>query len=532
MKVSTIRRIQAGLAALAFWGFGLPVMAQQTITGYVYEDANNNQRKERREKGVANVGVSNGEDVVVTDAQGRYSISLKDGQSVFVIKPSGYRFASDSFHIPRFYYHYRPTGSPAQFQYKGIEPSGTLPRELNFAIYRQEEPADFSAVIFGDPQPYSMDDINAFSNKIVADVVKKPNTLFGISLGDIVGDNLDYHPIYKQRMQPLGLTWYNVMGNHDMNYDAKSDDLSDETFEKNFGSANYAFNYANAHFIILDNILYPDPRDGSGYWGGYRPDQLNFLENNLKLVPKNKLVVVSQHIPLDDTTGNAFRQEDKRKFFDLLKDFENVVVLSAHTHYQEQMMHTARQGWNGARPLHEYNVGTTSGDWYSGIKDAQENPDATMRDGTPQGYAFLNVKDNQYSFDYKVAQKPADYQMNIYAPRVVPHNGRTTSQIYVNFFMGSPGDLVEYRIGNGEWRKMNRVVTEDPSYSMKLIEWDLTDTLLPGRRPSMAVNSSHLWTGRLQLDLPPGEHTIEVRATDRYGKMHLGRKRYRVLNTQ
>lgn len=72
------------------------------------------------------------------------------------------------------------------------------------------------------------------------------------------------------------------MGNHDMNYDASSDILSDETFKKNFGSANYAFNYGNAHFIILDNILYPDPRDGRGYWGGYRLDQLQFLENNLK----------------------------------------------------------------------------------------------------------------------------------------------------------------------------------------------------------------------------------------------------------
>ncbi len=55
------------------------------------------------------------------------------------------------------------------------------------------------------------------------------------------------------------------MGNHDMNYDAVADSLSDETFESNFGPANYAFNYGQAHFIVLDNILYPDPRDGNGY---------------------------------------------------------------------------------------------------------------------------------------------------------------------------------------------------------------------------------------------------------------------------
>ena len=74
-------------------------------------------------------------------------------------------------------------------------------------------------------------------------------------------------------MRLLELPWYNVMGNHDMNYDATTDELSDETFELNFGSANYALNWGNAHFIIIDNILYPDPRGRQGYWAGYREDR-------------------------------------------------------------------------------------------------------------------------------------------------------------------------------------------------------------------------------------------------------------------
>ena len=508
--------------------YGQLVQAQ-ALGGYVYEDLNKNNKKERREKGIANVAVSNGEDVVVTNSRGYYSIPVKDGQTVFVIKPAGYQFPLDSFYLPQFYYHYRPQGSPGYFKYKGIAPTGPLPRQVDFAMYRYNEPTDFSAVVFGDPQPYSIADLDAFSKKIVADVQKRPNTLFGISLGDIVGDNLDFQPVYKERMRPLQLAWYNVMGNHDMNYDAKTDDMSDETFQKNFGLANYAFNYGNAHFIILDDILYPDPRDGNGYWAGYREDQFTFLENNLKFVPKDKLIVLSQHIQMKDTTGNGFRQEDKRRLFSLLKDYENVVALSAHTHFQEQLFYTGKDGWHGAKPLHEYNVGTTSGDWYSGVKDANGVPDATMRDGTPQGYAFLNVKGNQYSFDYKVAGQPAELQMNIYAPRVVRHRGNTSSQIFVNFFMGAKGDVVEYRVGNGKWYKMNYVETVDPSYYLKLVEWDVTDTLLPGRRPSMPVSSTHLWSGRMLPNLPVGEHVIEVRATDRYGKTHFGKRSYRVL---
>lgn len=502
--------------------------SQQVASGFVYNDVNKNGRKDRRETGIANVAVSNGSDVVLTDSKGFYSLPVSDDNTIFVIKPSGYKTSVNEDFIPQFYYHHKPNGSPETFTYKGVPPSGKLPKSIDFALYKYNEPEKFTAIVFGDPQPYSIQDLDYFSKKIVADVQKKQNTLFGISLGDIVGDNLSLHPIYKERMRALQLPWYNVMGNHDMNYDAPTDKLSDETFEQNFGIANYAFNYGDAHFIILDNILYPDPRGGKGYWGGFREDQIEFLKNDLKFVPKDKLVVVSFHIQIDHSEA-GFRYSDRQQLFDLLKDYENVLVMSAHTHYQKQSFFTAEHGWKGAKPLHEYNVGTTSGDWYSGKLDANGLPDATMRDGTPQGYTFLNISGNQYDVDYRVAGKEADYQMNIFAPKVVPYKGRTTSQIFVNFFMGGKNDVVEYRIDNGEWRKMRYTEEVDPSYQALLFEWDFTDKLLPGRRPSNAVNSSHLWTGNLQLDLAPGVHIIEVRATDMYGKTHIGKRNYTIL---
>lgn len=505
------------------------VYAQQMASGYVFEDNNKNGRKDRREAGIPGVAVSNGIEVTVTNDKGHYSLPAGTDNTIFVIKPSGYGIPVDEHFIPRYYYHHKPEGSPGSFRYKGVPPTGELPGSINFALYKYDEPNDFTTVVFGDPQPYSIQDLDYFSQKIVADVQKTGKTLFGISLGDIVGDNLDLQPVYKERMKRLQLPWYNVMGNHDMNYDATSDILSDETFQQNFGLANLAFNYGDAHFVILDNILYPDPRGGKGYWGGYREDQLRFLENNLKRVPKNKLIVLSQHIQMKDNTGRSYRLEDRQRIFDLLKDFENVLIMSAHTHLQDQIEYTEIDGWQGKKPLHEYNVGTTSGDWYSGKLDERGLPDATMRDGTPQGYAFLHIKGNQYTVDYKVAGRNPDYQMNIYAPKVVPHNGRTTSQVVVNFFMGSENDAVEYKIDDGQWRPMRYLEAVDPNYTIKIIEWDFAEKLLPGRRPSNAVNSTHLWAGGIQLDLEPGEHTIYVRATDRFGKAHYGQKTYKIL---
>lgn len=499
--------------------------SQQIAKGVVYEDTNNNGKKDRSEVGIPNVAVSNGTDVILTDEKGHYSIPVMNGNTIFMIKPSGYATAIDEDFIPQFFYHHKPNGSPKHFAYEGVAPTGKLPKSIDFPLYKQDETDDFTAIIFGDPQTGSMADMDYFTRKIIDDVEKTDKTLFGISLGDIVGDRLDLQPVYKERMRSIGLPWYNVIGNHDINYDALTDELSDETFQKNFGTANYAFNYGDAHFIILDNILIPDPR-GYAYWGGYRLDQLLFLENNLKHVPKDKLVVLSQHIHMKGDWG--YRPEDRQRLFDLLKDYDNILILSAHSHLQQQIEHGTKEGWKGKTPLHEYNVATTCGDWYSGVKDANGLPDATMRDGTPPGYAFLNIKGNSYDIDYKVAGREADYQMNIYAPKVVPYKGRTTSQIVVNFFMGGKGDEVEYRIDKGEWQKMRHTEMIDPSYVIKLIEWDFTDTLLPGSRPSNAVESTHIWTGALKLDLPPGEHTIEVKATDRYGKEHFGEKQYTI----
>lgn len=512
------------LSTLFVW----PLLAQIEVKGYVFEDNNQNGRKERREKGIPNVAVSNGVEVTLTDAKGAYQLPLKEGQTVFVIKPAGYKLPVDQYNIPQFYYHYKPSGSP-QLKFQGVAPTGKLPQKVNFPLYKYDEPEQYTAIVFGDPQPYNSTDMKYFAQKVVANVKLEPHMLFGISLGDIVGDDLALHEDYKEVMKSLNRPWFNVMGNHDMNYDATTDELSDETFERNFGTANYAFNYGKVHYIVLDNILYPDPRDGAGYWAGYRDDQLEFLKNDLQYVPKDHLIVLSQHIHMEGP-GTNYRAEDRQKLFDLLQPFENVLVMSAHTHVQQQFFYTEADGWMGKKPLHEYNAGTTSGDWYSGRVGQNGLPDATMRDGTPQGYALLNIDGTNYDIDYRVSGREPEYQMIIHAPKVVPYKGRTSARIFANVFMGRKGDLVEYSIDGGEWKPMRYVEAICPTYLNKVMEWDYTEELWDGRRPSNPIPVRHLWQGGIRLDLDPGEHTIRVRAKDMYGKVHYGERTYKILD--
>lgn len=506
-------------------------ISQTSVSGYVFEDLNKNQKKENREKGIENVAVSNGNLVVLTDKNGRYSLPIAEGQTVFVIKPAGYMMGLNQNNLPQYYYQYKPKGSPSDFKYKGTAPTGVLPKELNFALHQQNESKNFDILVFGDPQPYTEKQLDYFKRAIVDEVrSNKKNAVFGISLGDLVGDDLSLQKPYADIMKEIGLPWYNVMGNHDMNYDAQEDQLSDETFEANFGPANYSFNYGNVHFLVLDDILYPDPRDGKGYWGGFREDQLQFIQNDLKLVDKNKLIVVSFHIPLEHSSEDNFKNTDRQKLFDALVPFKNALLLSAHTHIQQQIFYGKAQGWNGEGDLHEYNVGTTCGDWWSGTSDEIGLPTSTMRDGTAKGYSFISFKDNEYSVKYKTAGKPEDYQIQLYVPKVIPYPSKTSAKVLANVFMGSKKDKVQYRIDGGKWDEMEYSETIDPNFAQAVFKWDSTETLFPGRRPSNPEQSKHIWTGGFGNKLTLGKHRVEVKANDMYGNEFSASEEFEVQN--
>jgi hypothetical protein len=509
--------------------FSIPFMAQTTVEGFVFEDNNKNNKMERNEKGISNVAVTNGLDVVLTNKEGKYNLPINDDVIIAVIKPANYKVGVDENNLPQFFYNHKPNGSP-KLKFKGVDPTGKLPKSVNFGLIPQQENDAFTALIFGDPQPYTQAEVDFFAKGIVAEVAGIKNVPFGLSLGDLVGNDLALFNPYIKAVKAAGIPWYNLLGNHDLNFDATSDEMADETYEAHFGPANYTFNYGKVHFIILDNVLYPDPRNQKGYWGGFTANQLQFIENDLKLVPKDHLIVLAFHIPLSETEGDSFRDADRDQLFRLLKDFPNTLSLSAHTHIQRQDYFGKKEGWLQEKPHHHYNVGTTSGDWYSGKLNQQGVPVSTMRDGTPKGYAFINFKGNQYNIDYKVAGKPKTYQMEVFAPKVIEKGRSTKSGIYVNFFMGSKNDSLHYRIDQGQWIALEYVEEIDPAYAIDVYEWDLIEELIPGRRSSNPIESKHLWRGKIQTNLEIGEHQVEIKAIDQFGKIHNGRTSYRLEN--
>ena len=105
------------------------------VSGYVYWDANQNQQRDARETGVEGVLVSNQVQVIKTDRDGRYQIDITEGNVLFVTKPAGYNLPLTPNNLPRFFYIYSPKGSP-DLKYEGLPPSGDLPEEINFPLYK------------------------------------------------------------------------------------------------------------------------------------------------------------------------------------------------------------------------------------------------------------------------------------------------------------------------------------------------------------------------------------------------------------
>lgn len=509
-------------------------VAQQTANGIVYHDENKNGKKDRKEKPLEGVAVSNGVDVVRTDANGKYTLTVDNDAIIFVIKPSEFNYPVNEQNLPQFYYIHKPMGSP-ELDYPGVEPTGELPKSIDFGLWSGTMDDEFSMVVFSDPQPYSRQEVEYYNRSVVEDLKGSTEFDLGITLGDLVGDSLNFYDQLNNATARIGIPWFHVYGNHDMNFDATEDKFADETFERVFGPATFAFNHGKVHFIVLDNVIFPNTINDRFYVGGFREDQFTFIENTLKHVPNDHLVIIAVHIPFfnESSSSETFLSSHLERLFGLLENHPHSLSLSGHTHYQRHYYFNSEHGWLHEKPHHHYNVATASGDWWSGSPNQRGIPDGVMRDGTPRGYNIIHFNGNEYEYEFRAADKNKDYQMRIYAPTVVPQNMWYGGDLFVNFFMGSDSCTVEYKINeDGEYRTMRKVEEFDPHITGLRYQWDHAVKLPVGSRPSAPRESTHLWKSRLPTDLPLGINTIHVKVTDQSGRTFEGEHIFKVEETK
>ncbi len=377
--------------------------------------------------------------------------------------------------------------------------------------------APLEVLVFGDPQPKSAVDADYFQRDIIAPLRGRTRAGLGLSLGDIVDDAPAVYPLVKAATAELGVPWMHLPGNHDIDLEATGDEDSLRAFHRVFGADTHARENALATFIALDDVI-ATPGQNPAYIGGFREEQFAFLESYLPTLRKERLLVLAMHIPLFEKDGkDSFRDADRARLFELLRDFPHLLVLSAHSHTQQHVFHDADNGWNGAQPLHEYNVGAASGAYWSGIKDADGIPDAAMADGTPNGYAVLTVQaGGKYGLAWHNARDATDTQIGLHAPKVLRRGAYPAWGVYANVYMGMDDSRVEYRVDGGDWAPMRKVLQPDPALLAENMRDDAADTLRGYDRSPEAEPSRHLWRAALPTTLAVGEHRVEVRSFDRW----------------
>lgn len=477
-------------------------------TGRVFEDANGNGVRDPAEPGIAGVGVSDGRTLVATDASGVYRFPRGAGADVvFVVKPATHA-------LPR-----RADGLPDGWrQANAAQPGGCGDFALHKSATAQGH-AGLRVLVFADPQPKSARDVSYYARDIVAPLLPAPGADapadLGLTLGDIVDDDVSLYPAMNRETARLGVPWLHAAGNHDIDVDARDDPGALRTFRKTYGPDTFAWEDAMATFVVLDDVV-AMPGQSPAYIGGLRPDQFAFLEGYLPSVRKDRLLVLAMHMPLFEAPGrDTFRDADRERLFALLRRFPHVLLLTAHNHTQRHVMHGPATGWHGPRPLHEYNVGAASGAYWSGVADAAGIPDATMADGTPNGYATLEIeRDGAYRLAWHAARGQGGDGLRLHAPAVLRQDAYPAFGVYANVFMGMDDTRVEYRIDDGPWRAMRRVAQTDPWLRAQNVRDDEATALRGYDRSPEAEPSAHLWRGTLPTDLAAGAHAIDVRAFD------------------
>ena len=131
---------------------------------------------------------------------------------------------------------------------------------------------------------------------------------FGLTAGDIMFDDLSLYERYNAIIGTIGLPWWNIGGNHDLNFEAPGPPLQPRDLQAGVR--------AELLRVLLRRDAVPDARrrrlsrrrpdqpHGAGkYEGRLDAPQLEFVRDVLAQTPPDTLIVVVLHIPFRTTMG-------------------------------------------------------------------------------------------------------------------------------------------------------------------------------------------------------------------------------------
>lgn len=507
--------------------------------GRVLEDCNSRGPRCIQGRGLPGVMVSNGRDVVLTTEDGHWQLPVAGGDTIFVIKPSSWMSPTGPYGQPAFSYLHQPDGTPRtlDLRHPAVEPTGPLPASIDFYLRRSEECSQFDVLLVADTQPCDAREL-AFVRDAIISLAPATNAAFAIHHGDVMGDDLSLFPRYLRMLRTTGMAWHHCPGNHDMNLETPDGRHAFETWKRFIGPTHYALQYGRATFLLLNNVNYFGwdniPNGRRGYRGEFGAQQLAFVENVLRHVPEDHLVVVSMHIPLvsfDEPESEADTTVDRGALLELLARFPNTVSFAGHSHTTEHHYLGAGDGFGRSAPHHHHVLTAACGSWWSGPADHRGIPVSVSCDGSPKGVHILSIDGNRCATRLVSADPGPATEAGMRILVACDGNGQADAtsrplgcqisqhqlpgaRLFVDVFDGGPRTEVHVdidRCGAGRFA-LNKVAAPDP-FVVDYFAGNARDC-----KPWVeAVSCSHLWSAALPAGLAPGAYRVTATARNEYG---------------
>ncbi|MCM3630537.1 PQQ-binding-like beta-propeller repeat protein [Paenibacillus glycanilyticus] len=404
----------AGLALAAVIKPAMAEIPQTTVTGVVFADQNGNGIQDKNEKGLSGVSVSDGATISITDKQGKYRLVVNPDRRltdiVFVTVPSGYKAQESDNKIPQFY---QNLGQLTQNE----------SRTANFALQpapQSKNPNfEFAGIADVHVQAGTTNNRERLTGQLAELNALTGSPAFITISGDITNGASDAE--FKDFLASSAtskLPVYPAVGNHDFTGGADFSARIDR-YRTYLGPEWYSFDYADKHFIVLENNM-----------GMREADQMAWLTEDLKQTGKHKEIVVITHRPFNNPqTPDA---AEAQKYIDLLGKYNTRLVLMGHTHVNDVATDTIESADHVVTNSSSYTI-----------------------DQTPNGFRVISFKGSKETHPYKMYG--VDKNLVIVNPAPGSSVPQGNVQLQVNAYnTTSRVTEAKYRIDGGQWHTLKQ----------------------------------------------------------------------------
>lgn len=475
-------------------------------------------------KGIADVVVSDGFEVVKTDADGVYQFkSNKTHGYVFVSVPSGYEAPSEGV-MPKFHQHFTKAKPEVE--------------RIDFPLVEAVGQDNHTMLVFGDihlaNRTSDARQFTEFTTDVNEYLTANPGKkTYALTLGDMtwdlywVSNKYSFDEYVRDINKIKGIQVFNTIGNHDheMAKGVVGDFDTVIKYKKTIAPTYYSFNIGKVHYIVLDDINCKNTGAGDSgsrvYDDFVVQEQLDWLKKDLSFVSTSTPLVITMHAPLYNDSQNG-SLNNTSAFEEIVKPY-TTHVWTGHTHKMYNVDKTS------SNKIFEHNAGAVcatwwwTGHWTSGLHLAQ--------DGAPGGYSVINVSGTDFKWKFKGTGRDADYQFRTYDRNEIALTG--------DAYVASGKDKAKFEEAVGDWKNVDKgnyvyinVWNYDPKWeisvtengtSLKVERVSAKDPLhliaYNGQSPTGGFGTSvtkHLF----RVQASSATSTLEIKVTDRFGNVY------------